>query len=192
MIRFVKMSVEPWGMARPNEAETLKLIERAGRTAYKSEDKITEDSAEKFVSHLKGLGHLSVLEHSNIVLDTESTGNGFIPLAYATFEHRAAFHRFTQFGGRVYLSGNIRAWLETLPFLLRRYKYDEGAYIEALDFWLSRFFPTLFEKSIDLDEDDIQKAFSLTHPDDQLRILRKDPDTDLPIFIFKIVCDRDI
>jgi thymidylate synthase (FAD) len=41
----------------------LQHIERAGRTCYKSEDKITDDSAEKFVSMLIKRGHESVLEH---------------------------------------------------------------------------------------------------------------------------------
>ncbi len=46
--------------------EILKLIERAGRTAYKSEDKITKNSAEKFVKKLINLKHESVLEHFSI------------------------------------------------------------------------------------------------------------------------------
>lgn len=43
----------------------LQLIERAGRTCYRSEDRITEDSAEKFVAMLVKRGHLSVLEHAH-------------------------------------------------------------------------------------------------------------------------------
>lgn len=41
-----------------------KQIEAAGRTAYKSEDKITEDSAPKFIRKIIELGHESVLEHA--------------------------------------------------------------------------------------------------------------------------------
>ena len=43
--------------------EILKRIERIGRVCYKSEDKITEDSAETFVKSLIKRGHESVLEH---------------------------------------------------------------------------------------------------------------------------------
>lgn len=43
-----------------------KTIELAGRTCYKSEDKITDDSAEKFVSKIRSLNHESVLEHGSI------------------------------------------------------------------------------------------------------------------------------
>ena len=41
-----------------------KVIEKAGRTAYKSFAKITDDSAAKFVRMLVKLGHHSVLEHA--------------------------------------------------------------------------------------------------------------------------------
>ena len=42
----------------------LKLIEIAGRTCYKSNDKITEESAKKFVAGLIKRGHEAMLEHS--------------------------------------------------------------------------------------------------------------------------------
>jgi thymidylate synthase (FAD) len=45
-------------------SEPLKTIEAAGRTCYKSESKITEDSAEKFVSNIIKRGHHSVIEHA--------------------------------------------------------------------------------------------------------------------------------
>lgn len=49
-----------------NVSDILKTIERAGRTCYKSEDKITNESASKFVRMLVARGHLSVLEHVSI------------------------------------------------------------------------------------------------------------------------------
>lgn len=52
----------------PNIDGLYKHIEICGRTAYKSEDKITEDSAEKFVEMLKSNGHSSVFEHGTIYL----------------------------------------------------------------------------------------------------------------------------
>ena len=44
---------------------SLQLIEKAGRTCYKSEDKITNESAAKFVNSLLKSGHESVIEHVN-------------------------------------------------------------------------------------------------------------------------------
>ena len=46
----------------------LKHIELCGRVAYKSEDKITGDSAHSFVDMLKKREHLSVLEHGTVYL----------------------------------------------------------------------------------------------------------------------------
>jgi thymidylate synthase (FAD) len=46
----------------------LSHIELCGRTAYKSEDKITADSAPKFVEMLTKRGHGAVLEHGTIYL----------------------------------------------------------------------------------------------------------------------------
>lgn len=43
---------------------SLELIEQAGRVCYKSEDKITKGSANKFVERIIKLGHESVIEHS--------------------------------------------------------------------------------------------------------------------------------
>lgn len=47
----------------PDRADVLSRIERAGRTCYKSEDKITEDSGSAFVAKILGMGHESVIEH---------------------------------------------------------------------------------------------------------------------------------
>lgn len=44
------------------------FMEKAGRTCYKSLDKITDDSAVKFVQGLMKSGHTAMLEHSHIIL----------------------------------------------------------------------------------------------------------------------------
>lgn len=41
-----------------------RMIELSGRTCYKSEDKMTPESSEKFVRKIRSLQHLSVLEHA--------------------------------------------------------------------------------------------------------------------------------
>ena len=46
----------------------LKSIERAGRTCYKSENNITEESAESFVAGIIKRGHESVIEHEKITV----------------------------------------------------------------------------------------------------------------------------
>jgi thymidylate synthase (FAD) len=46
--------------------EVLKKIEKAGRTCYKSEEKITADSARKFIKKILAMGHESVIEHEKV------------------------------------------------------------------------------------------------------------------------------
>ena len=60
-MKIVKPSVELMTIT-PNSA---KLIESSGRTCYKSEDKITDDSADKFVKMINKRGHVSVIEHAS-------------------------------------------------------------------------------------------------------------------------------
>lgn len=60
-MKIVKQSAElVW--VTPDAA---KMIEAAGRTCYKSEDKITEDSSVKFVEMIAQRNHVSVLEHAS-------------------------------------------------------------------------------------------------------------------------------
>ena len=48
--------------------EILRHVEQVGRVCYKSEDKITEESAEKFVAGIIKSGHEAVIEHFNITV----------------------------------------------------------------------------------------------------------------------------
>ncbi|MBA2882084.1 thymidylate synthase (FAD) [Desulfosalsimonas propionicica] len=52
----------------PDSNDVLKYIELAGRTCYKSEGKITPDSAIDFVKKLMKSGHHSVIEHVYITV----------------------------------------------------------------------------------------------------------------------------
>ncbi len=78
-MNIVKPSVELLGVllpARLTEDGRLevrstvpeKLIEEAGRTCYKSEDRITDNSYKPFVKKINVLGHESVYEHSGVTI----------------------------------------------------------------------------------------------------------------------------
>lgn len=62
-MKLIESSVQIIG-----EKDPYKMIELAGRTCYKSEDKITEDSAKEFVDRMIKLGHGAMLEHGTIYL----------------------------------------------------------------------------------------------------------------------------
>lgn len=69
---------------QPGEIGMLKHIEAQGRVAWKSEDRITDDSYLKFVEMLKGVNHGSVLEHGTVYLKLDGNINlisGINPLS---------------------------------------------------------------------------------------------------------------
>ena len=57
---------------QPGLEGMYKQIELAGRTCYKSEDKITEDSAKEFVDRMIKLGHGAMFEHGTVYLHIPS------------------------------------------------------------------------------------------------------------------------
>lgn len=48
--------------------EILRKLEKAGRTCYKSEEKITAGSAEEFVRKVLAMGHESIIEHEKVTV----------------------------------------------------------------------------------------------------------------------------
>lgn len=54
---------------KPTKEEVYKLLEIAGRTCYRSEHKIHDESAEKFINNIVKSGHESVIEHINISVE---------------------------------------------------------------------------------------------------------------------------
>jgi len=69
-----------------------KIIELAGRTCYESQDKITRDSASKFLEKILKSGHLSVIEHSYMTVRFENISR--------SFTHEAVRHRLCAFSQR--------------------------------------------------------------------------------------------
>lgn len=67
-MNIIKAKYEIMDKDKLNEKEILQRIETIGRTCYKSEDKITEDSSEKFVRNLILRGHEAMLEFVDITV----------------------------------------------------------------------------------------------------------------------------
>ena len=67
-MKIIKPSFEILTPISEGGKSELQFIEKCGRTAYKSEDKITDGSAERFVAGIIKRGHESVLEHSMLTV----------------------------------------------------------------------------------------------------------------------------
>lgn len=118
----------------------LHIIERAARTCYKTEDRITESSAEKMVRNLRQREHFAMLEHGDYIFQLQDyhlldivvnalrrlmESSGVVPLL-----------TFTNIGERPIISGNVRAWREFIATDSAAAYYFTGAidpiYIEDL------------------------------------------------------------
>lgn len=198
-VQFVKSAVFPYGPAPSDEKRAFELIEICGRTAYKSEDKITESSAKSFVLMLKTHGHLSVLEHSNIALKVELKTDAGVPdnagpisfhSILSLLKDRLGFHRIFPLNGDgtpgFILVGNFRAWLETLEYLKER----EPLAWRFFAVNLGRSFPNLFE--IPQGGAGVPHRATILTDEEQLRFLKDGSIPDLPVFVFRFVCDRGI
>lgn len=100
------------------ENDPIKKIEKCGRVCYKSEDKITEDSAEKFVANIIKRGHEAVLEHASFIFQVSRSVYEDIRKKVMFVENRypvKMYLRFTDSDGYV-VSGNVRAWRDFFRF----------------------------------------------------------------------------
>ena len=64
MARFIRPTTEIIDIV--NGSDIIKKIENIGRVCYKSENKITDDSAYEFIENIINRGHESVIEHQSI------------------------------------------------------------------------------------------------------------------------------
>lgn len=75
-MKLIKPSFEIWNQPAGLEG-VYKQIERVGRVCYKSEDKITEDSAKGFVDRIIKSGHGAMLEHGTVYLDIPDSAGDY-------------------------------------------------------------------------------------------------------------------
>jgi len=64
----MKIIEQSWQFLSGQSGEILKIIEAAGRTCYKSEDRITDTSSQDFCRKIIKSGHHSVIEHHNVTV----------------------------------------------------------------------------------------------------------------------------
>lgn len=127
-MRIIKPSFEIWDQGEGLEG-IYKQIERAGRVCYKSEDKITEDSAKDFVDRMIKLGHGAMLEHGTIYLIIDCSGrllnvaNKYVNNKYSEWTlHPDGVHYCITTNYRVLLQNG---WLDDLQYLCEPTEYHE-------------------------------------------------------------------
>ena len=114
------------------EPDNMKRIELCGRVSYKSEDRITDGSAERFCKMLMSRGHDSPLEHSNIcvqIYDWRTFNTIINTIAESITDARPIMLRTDWRNGNMYVSGNVRSWRNLLRTFSTEQEFDTQ-YIE--------------------------------------------------------------
>lgn len=112
---------------QPGLEGMYKQIELAGRTCYKSEDKITEDSAKAFVDRMIKSGHGAMLEHGTVYLKMPITA----ATSYRIDEYKDNQYSKTKIGDHnYYITTNMRVlvehnWLKDLQYFCEPTEYHE-------------------------------------------------------------------
>ena len=140
-------------LQQPGLEGVYKQIELAGRTCYKSTDKITEDSAKPFVDRMINSKHTAMLEHgtvyleflyeqpvkvvhkdgTSVVYDDTKIYNTLVN-KYTKNPYSKVNERYTGLGGyAVYITTNLRVlvengWLDDLKYICEPTEYHEKRY----------------------------------------------------------------
>lgn len=113
-----------------------KQIERVGRVCYKSEDKITEDSAKPFVDRMIKSGHGAMLEHGTVYLKFSWNG-GTCELCNQTLPSKLLdkycinkYSIVNYNGNDIYITTNFRVlvengWLDDLQYICEPTEFHE-------------------------------------------------------------------
>ena len=124
-MKLIKPSVEIIKQEKYDLLHVFKFIELAGRTCYKSENKITEDSASEFVDRMIKSGHGAMLEHGTIYLTIPvSDISNPIIYKYILNSYSKIFIDFTN----SYITTNYRVliennWLDDLKYISEPYLF---------------------------------------------------------------------
>ena len=120
LIRSKASLIEPQGY---DVLSIKKLVESAGRTCYKSEDKITDDSAETFVQNMITRGHTAMLEAGPVYLKhygCDDTLEKYASNKFSRYRHEYEGKEVVEDGNDVdtdyyyteYVTTNLRVMLE--------------------------------------------------------------------------------
>ena len=115
------------------QSDLYKHIELCGRTAYKSEDKITEDSAKGFVDRMIKSKHGAVLEHGTVYLiaKVDFTNRDIIDLEDRYTKN--PYSKVVVIDGVIYITTNYRViiennWLNDMKYISKPTEFHDKRY----------------------------------------------------------------
>lgn len=134
-MKLCKPLFEIWEQSAGLEG-VYKQVEKVGRVCYKSEDKITEDSAKPFVDRMIKSGHGAMLEHGTVYLKFSWNG-GTCELCNQTLPSKLLdkycinkYSIVNYNGNDIYITTNFRVlvengWLDDLQYICEPTEFHE-------------------------------------------------------------------
>lgn len=118
-------------LQQPGLEGVYKQIELAGRTCYKSTDKITEDSAKPFVDRMINSKHTAMLEHGTVYLKFKMDHEGIERCD--KYYHTEPYSRCHDDHKFYYITTNLRVlvengWMDDLKYICEPTEYHEKRY----------------------------------------------------------------
>lgn len=110
-MKLIKPSFEIWNQPAGLEG-VYKQIEKVGRICYKSEDKITEDSAKSFVDRMIASGHGAMLEHGTVYLKITYKDTDFTTLCMFYGKNKYSVLNHSEDNKIYYITTNYRVLVE--------------------------------------------------------------------------------
>ena len=131
-MKLCKPLFEIWEQSAGLEG-VYKHIEKVGRVCYKSEDKITEDSAKPFVDRMIKSGHGAMLEHGTVYLYIRRKDNESLEVDRYLMNpySRVIFRQFPNSRDmEIYITTNLRVlvengWLKDLEYICEPTEFHE-------------------------------------------------------------------
>lgn len=124
-MKLIKPSFEIWNQPAGLEG-IYKQIERVGRVCYKSEDKITEDSAKGFVDRMVKSGHGAMLEHGTVYLHIKGIDRTditkYLYNKYSKVVEGSLDHFYVTTNYRVLIESG---WLDDLQYICEPTEFHE-------------------------------------------------------------------
>ena len=128
-MKLIKQSFEIW--EQPTGLEGVyKQIEKVGRVCYKSEDKITEDSAKPFVDRMIKSGHGAMLEHGTVYLTMQHGINREESDSIEKYVKNKYSKSTMDEHGKYHITTNLRVlvengWLDDLQYICEPTEFHE-------------------------------------------------------------------
>lgn len=124
-MKLIKPSFEIWNQPAGLEG-VYKQIEKVGRVCYKSEDKITEDSAKPFVERMVKSGHGAMLEHGTVYLHIKGIDRTditkYLYNKYSKVVEGSLDHFYVTTNYRVLIENG---WLDDLQYICEPTEFHE-------------------------------------------------------------------